>query len=69
MPSERNAPSATGGEATLKDTTLEVCPTGPGLFSPSPVAEDDPLVQQLRLGVDLIVIVELGSHAGRIPAQ
>ena len=25
---------------------LQACPAGPGLFSPSPVAEDDPLVQR-----------------------
>ncbi|MYA33119.1 MAG: alpha-L-glutamate ligase [Gemmatimonadales bacterium] len=41
MPSERNAPSRTEEEAAP-----EVCPAGPGLFSSSPVAEDDPLVQR-----------------------
>jgi len=40
MPSERDELKA-GEEAAL-----EVCPAGPGLFSPSPVAEDDPLVQR-----------------------
>ena len=43
--------------------------TAPGLFAPSPLIAADPLVQQLGLGVYLIVIVELGSHTGRIPAQ
>ena len=41
MPSERDTPSA--GDAA---GALEVCPAGPGLFSPSPVTEDDPLVQR-----------------------
>ena len=30
----------------VEEGTLQVCPTGPGLFSPSPVAEDDALVQR-----------------------
>ena len=29
-----------------EEETLQVCPTGPGLFSPSPISADDPLVQK-----------------------
>ena len=39
------------------------------LFTPRQAVALATLVQQLALGVDLIVIVELGSHTGRIPAQ
>ena len=47
MPSESNAPSGRNAPAgTDEEAALEVCPAGPGLFSPSPVREDDPLVQR-----------------------
>ena len=49
---------------------LEACPAGPGLFSPSPVTEDDPLVQSyIRLcneeGIEIAGIEFVEDARGR----